>query len=96
MVDFLQKGERSILLLDGLDYLISENQLEKVLKMIYAVHDAVVVSGAKFIVPIDPLTIESKDLAFIEKEFVVINEAQPSASTNGARGPSGAWMAADD
>jgi hypothetical protein len=74
MVDFLQKGENSILLLDGLDYLISENQLDKVLKIIYAVHDAVVVSGAKFIVPIDPRTIEAKDLAFIEKEFVVIDE----------------------
>lgn len=74
MVDFLQKGDNSILLLDGLDYLISENQLDKVLKMIYAVHDAVVVSGAKFIVPIDPRTFEAKDLAFIEKEFVVIDE----------------------
>ncbi len=75
MVDFIQKGDKSIILLDGLDYLISENQLEKVLKMIYAVHDAVVVSGSKFIVPIDPLTIDGKDLAFIEKEFVVFEEA---------------------
>lgn len=75
MVDFLQKGSRPIILLDGLDYLISENQVDKVLKMIYAVHDAVVVSGAKFIVPIDPLTITGKDLALIEREFVVLEEA---------------------
>ncbi len=74
MVDFLQKGDKSVILLDGLDHLISENQLEKVLKLIYAVHDAVVVSGAKLIVPVDPLTINTKDLAFIEKEFVVIEE----------------------
>lgn len=74
MIDFLQKGDKSVLLLDGLDHLISENHLEKVLKLIYAVHDAVVVSGAKLIVPIDPLTIDNKDLAFIEKEFVVIEE----------------------
>ena len=75
MVEFLQKGDNSILLLDGLDYLISENQLDKVLKMIYGVHDAVVLSGAKFIVPIDPRAMDAKDLAFIEKEFVVIEEA---------------------
>lgn len=74
MTDFLQKGEKTVVLLDGLDYLISENQLEKVLKMIYAIHDAVVVSGSKFIVPIDPLTISEKDLAFIEKEFVVLED----------------------
>lgn len=79
MIDFLHKGDKSIILLDGLDYLISENQLEKVLKMIYAVHDAVVVSGSKFIVPIDPLTISGKDLAFIEKEFVVLDEAAVGA-----------------
>ncbi|MDW5562535.1 MAG: DUF835 domain-containing protein [Methanomassiliicoccus sp.] len=74
MVDFLQKGSNSVLLLDGLDYLISENQLDKVLKLIYAVRDAVVVSGSKFIVPIDPLAIDAKDLAFIEREFEVIDE----------------------
>lgn len=75
MVEFLQKGDNAILLLDGLDYLISENQLDKVLKMLYGVHDAVVLSGAKFIVPIDPRAMDAKDLAFIEKEFVVIEEA---------------------
>lgn len=74
MTDFIQKEEGSIVMLDGLDYLISENQLDKVLRMIYAVHDAVVVSGSKFIVPMDPLTLETRDLAFIEREFVVISE----------------------
>ncbi|MBI0584221.1 MAG: DUF835 domain-containing protein [Methanomassiliicoccus sp.] len=76
MVDFLQKGPRSVILLDGIDHLISENQLDKVLRLVYAVHDAVVVSSSRFIVPIDPQTLEPKDLAFIEKEFVVLEEAE--------------------
>ena len=73
MIEFIQKWPRTIVMLDGLDFLISENQLDKVLRMIYAVHDVVVVSGSKFIVPMDPQTMEMKELAFIEREFVVVN-----------------------
>jgi hypothetical protein len=72
MIDFIQKWPKSVVMLDGLDFLISENQLDKVLRMVYAVHDVVVVSGAKFIVPMDPQTMETKELAFIEREFVVV------------------------
>jgi hypothetical protein len=76
MIEFIQKWPKAIVMLDGLDYLISENQLDKVLRMIYAVHDTVVVSGSKFIVPMDPQTMEMKELAFIEREFVVVNIEQ--------------------
>jgi hypothetical protein len=75
VVDFLQKGSTSVILLDGLEYLVSENQIDKVLRFIYTVHDAVVISGSKFIVPVDPDILESKDMALFEKEFVVIEES---------------------
>lgn len=74
VVDFLQKGSTSVILLDGLEYLVSENQVDKVLRFIYTVHDAVVISGSKFIVPVDPEILGSKDMALFEKEFVVIEE----------------------
>jgi two-component system cell cycle response regulator len=76
VVDFLQKGSTSVILLDGLEYLVSENQVDKVLRFIYTVHDAVVISGSKFIVPVDPDILGTKDMALFEKEFVVIEEQE--------------------
>jgi len=74
IVDFLQKGASSVILLDGLEYLVSENQVDKVLRLIYTIHDAVVISGSKLIVPIDSDIMEQRDLALFEKEFDVIED----------------------
>jgi hypothetical protein len=79
VVDFLQKGPTSVILLDGLEYLVSENQVDKVLRFIYTVHDAVVISGSKFIVPVDPDILEKKELALFEREFMVIEEPSEAA-----------------
>jgi hypothetical protein len=71
IVDFLQKDPSSIILLDGLEYLMAENTMDKVLRFIYSVHDAVVVSASRFIVALDPEVLGQKELALIEKEFTV-------------------------
>lgn len=85
IVEFLQKGTTSVIMLDGLEYLVSENQVDKVLRLVYTVHDAVVISGSKFIVPIDPDILGPRELALFEKEFVVIEEA-PEAGIGAAIG----------
>lgn len=77
MIDFLQKSPQSVILLDGLEYLATENQVDKVLRLIYSVHDAVVITGSKLIVPIDPNILSTKDMAFFEREFYVIEDATP-------------------
>jgi len=41
------------------------------------VHDAVVITGSKLIVPIDPNIMSTKDMAFFEREFFVIEDALP-------------------
>ncbi len=68
-MEFLQRGTESIILLDGIEYLVSNNSAEKVQKLMYTVRDAVVMSGAKLIVPIDPEVLDKKDLALLEREF---------------------------
>ena len=75
IIDFLQKTPQSVILLDGLEYLATENQVDKVLRLIYSVHDAVVITGSKFIVPINPQILSPRDLALFEREFVVIEDA---------------------
>jgi hypothetical protein len=79
IVDFLQKDQSSIILLDGLEYLMAENTMDKVLRFLYAVHDTVVVSSSKFIVPLDPDVTNLKELALIEKEFEVVEQVPLAA-----------------
>ncbi len=77
MIEFLQNSPQSVILLDGLEYLATENQVDKVLRLIYSVHDAVVITGSKFLVPIDPQILSPKDMALFEREFYVIEDALP-------------------
>lgn len=81
IVDFLRKGDGSVVLLDGLEYLLIYNRAESVLRLIYDVKDAAVVSGSKFIVPVDPLALEARNLAFLERELEVVRPESTLAST---------------
>ncbi len=72
IVDFLQKGPPSVILLDGLEYLMSENQSDKVLRIIYTLLDTVTISNSQLLVPLDPEVLEIKDLAKLEREFEII------------------------
>lgn len=72
IVDFLQKGQDAVILLDGLEYLVANNPVDKVLRLVYTIHDAVVISGSKFIVPLDPDVLDPRNLALFEREFEIV------------------------
>ena len=79
IVEFLQRGTESIILLDGIEYLVSNNSAEKVQKLMYTIRDAVVMSGAKLIVPIDPEVLDKKDLALLEREFELMRPIEETS-----------------
>lgn len=81
ITDFLRKDKRSVVLLDGLEYLVAENHPDKVLRLIYCVKDVVTVSGSKLIVPLDPDTLNEKDRAFFEREFKVLRPGPEQVRT---------------
>ncbi len=70
--EFLKKGEDVIVMLDGLEYLISNNPIEKVLRLIYSIRDEVVLSDSKFIIPVDPDVLYPNHLALFERELEVV------------------------
>jgi hypothetical protein len=69
IIEHMQRQGRSLILLDGIEYLVSENHIEKVLRLLYDVRDSVIISGSKLLVPLDPKTLSVKELALIEREF---------------------------
>lgn len=69
ITDFLEKSQKSIVLLDRIDYLIARHGFEEVLKFIIKLNDKIMVTDAIFLVPVDPAVIKQKEFSFLEKEM---------------------------
>lgn len=61
-----QKGD-SIVLLEGLEYLIVENEFERVLKFINSLEDEIALNNSRLIISINPNALDSKKRALLEE-----------------------------
>jgi hypothetical protein len=67
--DFIKANQGAVVLLDGLEYLITENGFGPVMKAVQLTNEEVAMSGAFLLVPIDPRTLETQQLGYLEREF---------------------------
>ena len=67
--DFIKASPGAVVLLDGLEYLITENGFAPVMKAIQLTNEEVAMSGSFLLVPIDPRTFETQQLGLLEREF---------------------------
>lgn len=67
--DFLSKANYPVILLEGLGYLITQSNYETVLRFIQSQRDDVALKGAVFLVHIDPLSLDTKELHRLESEM---------------------------
>lgn len=72
IAEFLKRSPNAVVMIEGLEYLLSNNPVSKVLLMLYAMRDELTLSGAKAIIHIDPDVLEERDLALFERECQVI------------------------
>lgn len=72
--EFIKGTKNSVLLLEGLEYLIINNGFPIILRFIEDVNDAIMESSCRLILPIDPDTLDEKELALLERDMVVIKE----------------------
>ena len=71
IVEFTRKTDRAVIMIDGIEYLISNNPVEKVLKFLYALRDESADREIKILVPVDPAALDTRDLALFERECEV-------------------------
>jgi hypothetical protein len=67
--DFTSKSERSIILLDGLEYLITKNGYERVLSLLQKINELIAVKKSCLIVPVNASALKERELALLEREF---------------------------
>lgn len=79
--DFIKASPGAAVLLDGLEYLVTENGFATVMKAIQLTNEEVAMSGSFLLVPIDPRAFETQQLGLLEREFSIPGERkQPSGS----------------
>lgn len=67
--NFLKKSENGIIILSGMEYLISHNSYQSVLKFVQLLNEQIAIKDSILIVPLSPLTLDEKDLKMIEREL---------------------------
>ncbi len=80
--DFVKASPGSVVLLDGLEYLITENGFGPVMKAIQLTNEEVAMSGSSLLVPLDPRTLETQQMGFLEREFSLPEDGPLQGSTD--------------
>jgi hypothetical protein len=66
---FITENRSCMVLLSGIEYLISQNGFAKVLKLLQHLNDKIAVTDSSMLVPISPLTLHEPELKMLEKEL---------------------------
>jgi uncharacterized membrane protein SirB2 len=70
---FLKKKDgRRIILLDGMEYLIAQNNFSKVFKLLNHLNDMIGVSSGILMIPFDMASVEEKEAAMLKADLEVV------------------------
>jgi hypothetical protein len=75
---FIERYERCVVIIDGLEYLVINNGFQQVLRFLEHVNEQVMQSSSTVLVPISPTAFSEKELALLERNVEVIE--QPAMS----------------
>ena len=70
--DFITKGKDTVVILEGLEYLVSQNNFDLVLKFIQALRDFLIIENSRLIIPLNKDTFNQKEIAQLEKELEIL------------------------
>ncbi|UCE44785.1 MAG: DUF835 domain-containing protein [Methanobacteriota archaeon] len=69
LIKFAGDTSDGIILLDGIEYLVSNNDFNKVLRMVDQVNDHITQSGCRMVLPVDPRAFDQKELALLMRNM---------------------------
>ncbi len=73
IVRFVEKSGESVVMIDGIEFLITNNDFGKVIRMIHHVFDAVMENKSRLIISVDPRTLEQREIALLERNMEVVD-----------------------
>jgi len=69
---FVESQKRTVVIMDGLEYLVSLNTYDRMLQFMHQLRDIVVTNDCILVVPIDPRTMSEREVALLERSLEVI------------------------
>lgn len=72
IVSFIEENEHGTVLLAGIEYLVVNNDFQRVLGALARINDTVMQYPAKLIVPLEPRVFERSELALLERDMEMI------------------------
>jgi uncharacterized repeat protein (TIGR01451 family) len=70
--DFMEANKDSVILLDGIEYLIVHNDFQRVLKLVHGINELVAINDSVLIMPLNPLTMEKDKVALLRRDLKIL------------------------
>jgi predicted hydrocarbon binding protein len=74
--NFLDSAESGVVLLSGIEYMVSQSTFTKVLKLIQLLNENVAVRDSLLLVPVSPQALTQRDVKMLERELRVFDTKQ--------------------
>jgi len=75
---FIESTPKSVVLLEGLEYLITQNDFETVLRFVNHLHDFVLAHDCAVVIVVDPRVLATRELALLERSCRVVEPGEAS------------------
>lgn len=75
IVRFMENNPNSIVLIEGIEYLITFNDFKKILKSLDSLNETTWVTKSRLLLTIDPRAFEDRELAMLERDRKVVKQA---------------------
>jgi len=72
LIGFVERSQNGVVLVDGIEYLVTTNDFQKVLRTIDRWTDAIMTSSTRLVISVDPRSFDRKELALLERNREVV------------------------
>ena len=72
LANFMKKSENGVVLVDGIEYLMTNNEFSRVLKAVDRWSEIAMTSSTRLIISVDPRAFDPRELAMLEKNTEII------------------------
>ena len=76
LVNFMEKSHNGVVLVDGIEYLVTSNDFQKVVKSLDRWAETAMTSDCRLVITVDPRAFSDRELALLEKNKEVVRPSE--------------------
>ncbi|MCL4318183.1 MAG: DUF835 domain-containing protein [Candidatus Thermoplasmatota archaeon] len=73
---FMKENAPCIIMLDGIEYLINQNNFDLVIGFLNHIRDLVIINNSVLMISVDPQTLDKRELALVERGMTIIKSGE--------------------